>query len=570
MLPQSKEGYVRSQWHSGNSQKKTIPGIAIAVRAGMLGLVLGLLPASAVAQSTPSAAELKEEAFTIVDAGADSIGRMNDAIYSFAEIGFQEFKTIELIEEALLEEGFNVETGIAGMPTAYRATYGSGAPVIGLMADFDGVPGTSQRPVSLVHDPLVAGAPGHGEGHNAGQPTLISAAIAMKEIKDRYNLPGTIVIYGGPAEELLASRGYMVNAGVFDGVDAVIDVHIGTDLSTSYGLSNLAIISAEWTFTGRQAHGARAWQGRSALDAVTMLDVATNLMREHIEPAARIHYVIPDGGQQPNVVPGEATVWYYFRHLSAAEVWDVFARARRAAQGAALATDTLVTERILSASWPFNGNQQLAELVQSNIELVGMPDWSEADQEFARAYQRSMGAEEVGMPTEVSPLGRATRQAPGSTDAGDVTWQAPYIRLRIPSKPDGELAGHHWSAGIAPATPLAHRGIIAGSKVLVGTMIDLMTDPEQVELLRESFARQISEYPEWRSMIPPDAEPPIHLNQAQMAGFREALAPFEHDPESDQTYLEFMGVSYPPAMPQGPVGRESNRPPGADNDGEAQ
>ena len=355
----------------------------------------------------------------------------------------------------------------------------------------------------------------------------------------------------------------MVNAGVFDGVDAVIDVHIGTDLSTSYGLSNLAIISAQWTFTGKQAHGARAWQGRSALDAVTMLDVATNLMREHIEPEARIHYVIPQGGLQPNVVPGEATVWYYFRHLSAEQVWGVFARARKAARGAALATETEVTERILSASWPFNGNRALAELVQSNIELVGMPDWSEDDQAFARAYQRAMGADEIGMPTGISPLGVASRQSPGSTDAGDVTWQAPYIRLRIPSKPDGELAGHHWSAGIAPATPLAHKGITAGSKVLVGTMIDLMTDPGEVETLRLDFAKQLASYPQWRSMIPPDAEPPIHLNREQMASFREALAPYEYDPGSQQTYLEFMGVTYPPEMPSGPIGRDSNRPAGA-------
>ncbi len=541
---------------------------------GMMGVlqkaaicaVLGMLPGSALAQDAPPAEDLKAEAFAIVDANSDHMGRLGDAIYSYSEIGFQEFKTVALLSKTLMDAGFEVDTGVAGMPTAFVAKYGSGAPVVGIMADFDGIPGASQRPVSLVHDPLVKDAPGHGEGHNVGQPTLVGAALAAKLMKDKYDLPGTIIVYGGPAEELLASRGYMVNAGLFMGVDAMIDVHIGTTLGTSYGLNNLAIISAEWTFTGRQAHGARAWQGRSALDAVEIMDTATNFMREHIEPEARIHYVITEGGKQPNVVPGEAKVWYYFRHLTAEQVWGIFARARKAAQGAALSTETEVTERIFSASWPFNGNKELAELVQSNIELVGMPKWSADDQAFAKAYQISMGEPVIGLPNEVEPL-REAKQASGSTDAGDVTWQAPYIRLRIPSKPDGELAGHHWSAGIAPATPLAHKGIDAGSKVLVGTMIDLMTDPNKVAEIKAGFARQLAAYPKWKSMIPPDADPPIHLNKEQMASFRDALAPFEYDPNSPQTYLEFLGVAYPPKMPTSAIGKASNTPEAAASTG---
>lgn len=525
-----------------------------------LGLALAVtVPLPTQAQGVSTAEELKREGFALVDAGAARSARINDAIYSFAEIGFQEFKTVELLSEELDEAGFEVTGGVAGMPTAFVARYGSGSPVIGLMADYDGVPGTSQRPVALLHDPLVDGAPGHGEGHNVGQPTLLAAALAIKTLKDKHGLPGTVVIYGGPAEELLASRGYMVNAGLFDDVDAIIDVHIGTSLATSFGLSNLAILSAQWTFTGQQAHGARAWEGRSALDAVELLNLSTDFMREHIDPAARIHYVIPDGGQQPNVVPGEASTWYYFRHVGAAEVWALFKRAREAAKGAALATGTQVTERILSASWPFNGNKALAEIVQANIETVGMPPWSEADQAFARAYQKSMGADETGMPVQVAPLEKAV-QASGSTDAGDVTWQAPFVRLRIPSKPDGELAGHHWSAGIAPATPLAHKGIVAGAKVLVGTAIDLMTSPEALADLRADFAAQLARYPRWKSMIPPDAEPPIHLNAQEMGRYRDALAPFAYDPDSGPTYLEFMGIAYPPAAPASAVGLASNEP----------
>jgi len=522
-----------------------------------LTMALMLGAASAALAQSPEA--LKREAFGVVEANAARIARINDAIYSFSEIGFQETKTIALVTSELTKAGFKVETGVAGMPTAYMATYGSGSPVIGLMSDFDGVPGTSQRPTSLVHDPIVPGAPGHGEGHNTHQPALVGAAIAMKAMKDKHKLPGTIIVYGGPAEELLASRGYMSNAGLFKGVDAILDIHIGTEMGTSYGMNNLAIISAEWSFKGRTAHGNSAWQGRSALDAVEIMNVSTNFMREHIDPPARMHYVIPVGGKQPNVVPADASVWYYFRHLSADQTWSLFTRARKAAPAAAQATETSVSERILSASWPFNGNKELAELVDENVQLVGMPKWTEADQAFARAYQKSMGVPVKGLPTEVTPI-IAARQSSSSSDAGDITWQAPTMRLRFPAKPDGELAGHHWSAGIAPATPIAHKGISAASKVLVATYIDLATKPERLAAIKTGFAAQLAKYPNWKSMIPPDADPPIHLNKAEMARYRDALKPFEYDPNSKQSYLEMLKVAYPPAeVPEG-AGKASNDP----------
>lgn len=519
-----------------------------------------LLAAVAVAEAqTRFDVTMKTDGFALVDANAARMAKVNDAIYSYAEIGFQEVKTIALVTGLLKKAGFSVEAGVAGMPTAYRATYGSGSPVIALMSDFDGVPGTSQHPTALVHDPLVPGAPGHGEGHNTHQPTLVGAAMAIKAIKDKYKLPGTIIVFGGPAEELLASRGYMSNAGLFKGVDAILDVHIGSDMGVSYGLNNLAIISAEWSFRGRTAHGAAAWQGRSALDAVEIMDASTNFMREHIDPPARMHYVIPVGGKQPNVVPADASVWYYFRHNSAENVWPLFVRARNAAKGAAHATDTTVHERILSASWPFIGNKALATLVDENVKLVGMPRWSDADQAFARAYQKSMGVPVKGLPTEVAPV-FAARQGSSSSDAGDMTWQAPTVRLRIPAKPDGELAGHHWSAGIAPATPLAHKGIAAATKVLVASYIDLVTKPERLAAIKQDFAADLAKYPAWKSMIPPFAKPPIHLNKAEMARYREKLKPFEYDPNSKQSYLEMLKVAYPPTEVPAGAGRASNAP----------
>jgi len=526
----------------------------------MMALVICMTAAAGAAQAqSPATAAMKTAGFAMVDANAARMAKVNDAIYSYSEIGFQEVKTVALVTGVLAKAGFKVETGVAGMPTAYRASYGSGSPVIGLMSDFDGVPGTSQRPTALVQDPLVPGAPGHGEGHNTHQPTLVGAALAIKAMKDKYKLPGTIVVFGGPAEELLASRGYMTNAGLFKGVDAILDVHIGSDMGVSHGINNLAIISTEWSFKGRTAHGNSAWQGRSALDAVEIMNASTNFMREHIDPPARLHYVIPVGGKQPNVVPADASVWYYFRHVSADRVWPLFVRARAAAKAAALATETSVHERILSASWPFNGNKALAELVDENVKLVGMPQWSAADQAFARAYQKSMGVAVTGMPTTVAPI-YAARQGSSSSDAGDMTWQAPTVRLRIPAKPEGELAGHHWSAGIAPATPLAHKGIAAATKVLVASYIDLATQPERLGAIKQDFAAQLAKHPAWKSLIPPDAKPPIHLNTIEMARYRDRLKPFEYDPNSRQGYLEMLKLSYPPAEVAPGAGKASNAP----------
>ncbi len=513
------------------------------------------------AQTAPSAASLKQEAFEVVDENAERLGKINDAIFSFSEIGFQEYKTIDLVTKTLAEAGFDVKKGVAGMPTAYMATYGSGGPVIGLMSDFDGVPGASQRPTSLAHDPIVPGAPGHGEGHNTHQPTLIGAALALKEVIDQHKVKGTIIVYGGPAEELLASRGYMVKAGLFKGVDAMMDVHVGSEFGTSYGLNNFANVSVQWTFTGTQAHGARPWEGRSALDAAELMDIGVNFMREHgYNPEdARLHMVIPNGGRQPNVVPGEATIWYYFRAKSPDIVMSMLNWSRDIAESAAKSSKTAVNERILSGSWPFNGNYALANLVTKNIKLVGMPDWSGDDIAFAKAFQKSMGSPQVGLATEVTELS-ADRQGSSTSDAGDISWNVPYVRIYIPSNVGGALAGHHWSAAIAPATPIAHKGIAAGSKALAASAIDLLTDPAALAEIKQDFAKQLAGWPKWKSLIPDTSTPPIFLNVDEMGTYRAALAPFQYDPNSSQTYLDFLGVAYPPKAPGSAVGKASNVP----------
>lgn len=522
-------------------------------QAALLGPLVLLVAGLCVEVDAQEASVLKQEAYRFIDDRADLLGRIGDAIFSYSELGFQEVNTVRLIAKTLDEAGFDVQVGVAGMPTAYMATYGSGRPVIGLMADYDGIPGGSQRPAVLTHSPIAEGAPGHGEGHNTNPPTTIGAALAMKDLIDRHELSGTLIVYGGPAEELVASRGYMVKAGLFDGVDLAMDAHISTEFGTSHGLGNLAIVSVRWTFKGEQAHAARPWTGKSALDAVELMNAGMNWRREHLPLEQRFHYVITNGGEQPNVVPAEAEVWYYFRHTSYEDLVELLEIGRKVAHGAAEMTGTTVSERILSGSWPFYGNKALAELLYENVERVGMPEWSEDDRVFARAFQTAMGAELVGLPDEVSPL-YESRQGSSSSDVGDITWNIPYARLRFPSQIAGTLGGHHWSAAIVPATPVAHKGIVAGAKALAGTMVDLFTDPSKVQAIREDFERQVAGVV-WKSLIPDGAEPPTFLNTEKMAKWRLLLEPYYYDVDSPRTLLQEWGIEYPPPVRDGGPGR---------------
>jgi aminobenzoyl-glutamate utilization protein B len=286
-----------------------------------------------------------------------------------------------------------------------------------------------------------------------------------------------------------------------------------------------------------------------------------NFMREHgYDPAdARIQNVIPEGGHQPNVVPGEATDWYYIRAKSPELVMFLLDWMRDIAKGAALSTRTEVSERILSGSWPYNGNKALAEAVDRNVRLVGMPKWSPDDVAFAKAVQTSMGQPIVGLPMETTPL-RSDGQGSSTSDAGDVSWQMPLARLYIPTTTPGALAGHHWSAALGPATPIAHKGIAAGAKAVAATALDLFTDPALLSGIKADFTRQLAAYPAWKSFIPADAKPPTYLNVEEMGRYRAALAPYEYDPNGKATYFQFLKAAYPPAAPATAVGRASNAP----------
>ncbi|MBM3334053.1 amidohydrolase, partial [Candidatus Sumerlaeota bacterium] len=318
-------------------------------------------------------------------------GRISDAIWSFAELGLEEFKSSELLAQTLEKEGFKLERGLAGMPTCFVAAYGKGKPVIGVLAEFDALPMLSQKGKATKHDPVVEGAPGHGCGHNMMGSASISAAIAVRRCMEKHNLRGTIKVFGSPSEETLISRPYMVRAGLFRDVDAVINNHAASSFATEYGVKGTAMYTVIFSFAGKTAHsGASPWTGRSALDAVELMDVATNFLREHLHFSTRMHYVILEGGEAPNVVPDKASVWYFLRS-SDEQLEDMYKRVINCAKGAALATGADLAEvRCLSGAHQSHHNKAMAELFQQNIELVGMPKWTKEEQSFARALQKSL------------------------------------------------------------------------------------------------------------------------------------------------------------------------------------
>jgi aminobenzoyl-glutamate utilization protein B len=400
-------------------------------------LVLGLVVSAAVgAQPNPdTASAYKERVRQDVATMKKQTQVMVDMVFSFAELGFQEFETSRYLTGVLEREGFTIERGIAGMPTAWMATWGSGEPVIALGSDIDCIPQASQKPGVAYHAPIVEGAPGHGEGHNSGQPLNITAAIAVKRLMEREKLAGTIKLWPGVAEEQLGGKAHLVRAGFFKGVDVVLFSHVGSTLQVTSGPDrNNGLISVEYTFLGESSHSAGApWRGRSALDAVELMNIGWNFRREHLRTQHRSHYVITDGGDQPNVVPSTASVWYFFREQDYEQLKKLHEIGNAIARGATLMTNTSVNSRVLGSAWPKHANKPIAVAMGENIKQVGLPKWSEEDQLLAKSLQRELKSAPSGLPVAV----RGVREIPenagsaASDDIGDVAWR--HNRpLRVP------------------------------------------------------------------------------------------------------------------------------------------
>ena len=503
--------------------------------------------------------ELKREVVVDIESRRDFTQQMVDMIYSFNELGFQEFETQRYVTGILEDHGFTVERGVAGIPSAWWASWGSGSPVIAIGTDVDGIPQASQKPGVAYRDPLIAGAPGHGEGHNAGQALNVTAALAVQKVMQRDGLAGTLVIWPGIAEEQLGAKAHYVKAGLFDDVDIVLYSHVSNSMSVSWGESGgNGLVSVEYLFKGESAHGAGSpWDGRSALDAVELMNVGWNYRREHLRIQQRSHYVITDGGDQPNVVPPTAAVWYFFRETDYPSIMRMWEIGDQISDGAALMTGTTVDSRVLGAAWPQHMNRPLAEAVHTNMLAVGMPAWSDADQRMAKAVQRMLGAEERGLGTEISEELRGRQDIPdrerrggGSDDIGDISWVVPTVSLRFPSNISGGQ-GHNWNKAIAMATPIAHKGATAGAKVYARTLLDILLSPDLVNDANDYFENVQKQDMEYTSFLRPRDEPAIWLNEDIMREFKPALEEYYYDPATYDTYLDQLGIAYPTVRPPG-------------------
>ncbi|HMD34975.1 MAG TPA: amidohydrolase [Vicinamibacterales bacterium] len=500
----------------------------------------------------PTFDKYKADAAQEVDGMREDIQKMNDTVFSFGELGFQEFETSKYLTGILRKNGFTIEEGIAGIPTAFMASWGSGKPVIALGSDIDCIPQASQKPGVGYHEPIIDGAPGHGEGHNSGMPLQITAALAVKKIMEQQHLKGTIKLWPGVAEELLGTKAYYVRAGAFKDVDVVLFAHVAANMGVSWGdAGDNGLVSVEYDFKGESAHAAGApWRGHSALDAVELMDVGWNFRREHLRLQQRSHYVIPNGGDQPNVVPPTASVWYYFRETDYPHIKELWDLGNKMAQAAAMMTDTTVSWKVLGSAWPAHFNKTIAETMQANIETVGLPQWTDEEVRLAKALQKEMKVPETGLPTRIGGL-RGQEQIPdetkrggGSDDIGDISWNVPTVTLRYPSNIQAG-PGHNWANAISMATPIAHKGIAYGSKVIALTVVDLLTHPELVDKAWDYFKNVQTKNTKYVPFIGPQDKPAIWLNEQTMAKYRAEMKKYYFDPSKYKTYLEQLGIKYP-------------------------
>ena len=519
----------------------------------VLGVGLTLVP-DLSAQADPRLEALKDEAQEMVQDRAKLVQEIIDHLFSFGELGMQEFETQRYLTDLLADEGFDIELGVAGMPSAWTARWsnGSGSPVIAMGSDVDGIPQSNQKPGVAYRDPILAMAPGHGEGHNSGQAVNIVGALVVKELMERENIDGTLLIWPGVAEEQVASKAFFVREGVFDGVDVNMFTHVSSRFGVNWGQQGgNALWSVQYRFQGETAHSAGSpWRGRSALDAVMLMAQAWEFKREHLRPAARSHYIIVEGGDQPNVVPQFATIWFYFRERDYELTKEQFDAAALMAEGAALMTGTTIdTIMTVGSAWSRHFSKPVAEASFANIQAVGMPEWSEDDIRFAEAFQAEMEVEVTGLQIEVpeemsGPVDLSHSLGGGSDDIGDISWNMPTVTLGFPSNMSGG-PGHNWANGIAMATPIAHKGGVAGAKVQARTLLDLFLDGETVEAAWDYFNDVQTVDTEYIPMIAPTDQPAIFLNEGIMAQWRERMRPFYYDATRFDTYLEQLGIEYP-------------------------
>ena len=476
-------------------------GISILVQAAPLpdGDVIQVKPAKLTPQ--------KKEAFLWIDNALPELARLNDEIWRKAELALQETESAELLASFLEKTGFRVERGVAGLPTAFVATWGSGVPVIGVLGEYDALPGLSQETAAF-KKPLAEGKPGHGCGHNIFGVASAAAAAALKHVLEREKIGGTIKYFGCPAEETVTGKVFMARAGVFNDLSYCLQWHPGAENEVSLDSSN-ALNQFEVEFFGRTAHAAGdPWDGRSALDGIELADVGLNFLREHLKPTARIHYVILDGGGAPNVVPDYARAWYYVRDLDRESVEKDYARVLDVIDGAAKMSGTTYKIRFLSGVHEVLPNRAGAEAVYANLLLVGPPAFSAEEQAFAKEIQKNLGIAEKGLKTGVEPFREPEKSwGSGSTDVAEVSWITPTTALSVTCGPEG-TPWHHWAVVACAGTTIAHKCLQTAGKVMAATGLDILQDPKLLKKMRDEWLSKTKGKP-YISPLPPDLQPPV-------------------------------------------------------------
>jgi len=467
----------------------------------------------------------RAELFDRVDEREPDLREMAQALWENPELGLHEHESAERLASYLESEGFDVERGVGGMETAFVARYGDGDPTVGVLGEYDALPGLSQR-VAAEPDPIEAGGPGHGCGHNLFGTAGVGAVVAVAEAIDAGAVDGTVAFFGCPAEETLVGKTYMARAGAFDDLDAAVTWH-PSDLSRPQLGSSNALNSLMFTFHGESAHAAGSPDsGRSALDAVELLNTGVEYMREHITDDARLHYAITDGGQAPNVIPAEATVWYFVRAPERAEVERNTDWLRDIAEAAAMMTQTDVSERFLTGCYPYRANETVSGVVWENMQAAGTVGYDEADRAFAAELKATVPDERVesGLENVPDDLYEEVRDEPlydepvaaydadhqshGSTEVGDVSWITPTAQFRAATWPVG-VPGHSWQV-VAANGDFAQKAVPYAGKVLAGTVFDLLGDPETLSAAREEFEREVGTGA-YETPLPADAEPPVDV-----------------------------------------------------------
>lgn len=468
--------------------------------ARTLVLALCATPLVAVAAS-PSAN--KRAAVASIDAHAADLTELSDKIWAYAETALREHKSSKLLADYAEAKGFKVTRTVSGMPTAFIATYGSGRPIIGIMGEYDALPGISQKAIAE-KSPLVEGAGGHGCGHNMFGAASLGAALAIKEQIEAGNLKGTIVFYGTPAEEAVGGKTYMARDGVFNDVDVMLAWHPSDD-SAADTVTSQAMVSLYVNFKGQAAHAAGdPWNGRSALDGVIAFANGVELMREHMKLSSRVHYVITDGGDVPNVIPEHAQVAIWARDQKRSEVDDLYARIRKIAEGAALMTGTKSEVVLEGGSWEILLNDAGAKLIDANLRWIGTPKYTEEEQEFAKKIQRATKVPAVGMDTHIKTPKEQEPEG-GSTDVGDVSWVVPTINLTVVTSPKG-APWHAWPVVATGGMSIGHKGMVVAAKTLAATMVDLYEKPQNIRDIRAEFDKRRGDV-KFEAYLPPGPPP---------------------------------------------------------------